>query len=122
MNPTMRIIPKRIHTKRFLGGAGLGLFVALSIHALTPLHARVNRTRLLYWHGDVTQKKIALTFDDGPNEPYTSEILKILKDNNIRATFFLVGKNVEAEPEAAREIAAAGHVIGNHSYDHHNLI
>ena len=77
---------------------------------------------MLYWHGDRKEKKVALTFDDGPNEPYTSQILEILKTNNIHATFFMVGKNVETFPAAAQAIAAAGHVIGNHSYDHHNLL
>ena len=72
----------------------------------------------IYWHGNLDEKKIALTFDDGPSEPYTSEILKILKDNNIKATFFMVGKNVEFFPEAAKAVAEAGHAIGNHSYDH----
>ena len=112
----------RHHGKRFFFGVGLGLFVAISIHALTPLHARVNRPKELYWHGDATEKKIALTFDDGPNEPYTSEILKVLKENDVRATFFMVGKNVEKYPDAARAVVAAGHAIGNHSYDHHNLL
>jgi peptidoglycan-N-acetylglucosamine deacetylase len=110
------------HKKKFFTGMGSALFVIISIHAFTPLHARANRPRLLYWHGDGTEKKVALTFDDGPNEPYTSEILKILKDNHIRATFFLMGENVETFPEAARAIVAAGHTIGNHSYDHRNLL
>ena len=108
--------------KRLLAWAGACLAGLLSIPALTPLHAKANRPQTLYWHGDPRAKTIALTFDDGPNEPYTSEILKILKDNNVRATFFLLGKNVEAEPAAAREILAEGHVIGNHTYDHRNLV
>ena len=101
-------------------GAMFVLF--LSAHAFTPLSAKANLPKILYWHGDGSEKKIALTFDDGPNEPYTSQILKILKDNNVRATFFMVGKNVEAFPSAARAIVQAGHAIGNHSYDHHNLV
>jgi polysaccharide deacetylase family sporulation protein PdaB len=92
------------------------------MHALASLQAKVNKPRLLYWHGDPAVRKIALTFDDGPNEPYTAEILKILKENQVRATFFLVGKNVEADPQTARDILAAGHAIGNHSYDHRNLV
>jgi polysaccharide deacetylase family sporulation protein PdaB len=112
------IIPKR----KVITGMGTGVFLALLIHALTPLHAKINRPAILYWHGDLAEKKIALTFDDGPNDPYTSEVLKVLKDNHVRATFFLVGKNVEANPQAAREIVAAGHAIGNHSYDHRNLV
>jgi polysaccharide deacetylase family sporulation protein PdaB len=112
----------RIPKKRFLTGISAGLFLALTAHGLTPLDARANRSHLLYWHGDRHVKKVALTFDDGPNQPYTAEILKILKENDVRATFFLVGKNVEGDPQTARDIVAAGHFIGNHSYDHHNLL
>ena len=103
-------------------GVGVSVFFALSINAYTPLHAKINRPRIIYWHGDLAEKKIALTFDDGPNDPYTSEVLKILKDNRVQATFFLLGKNVEANPQSARDIVAAGHAIGNHSYDHRNLV
>jgi len=118
MRKKRAIIPKR----KLVTGMGAAVFLALSINAFTPLHAKINRPMLLYWHGDPLEKKIALTFDDGPNDPYTSEVLKILKDNNVRATFFLIGKNVETEPEAASAIVAAGHAIGNHSYDHRNLV
>jgi peptidoglycan/xylan/chitin deacetylase (PgdA/CDA1 family) len=69
-------------------------------------------------HVATQEKVISLTFDDGPNEPYTSRVLKILRDNNIRATFFLIGKNVEFFHDAAQEIVREGHVIGNHSYSH----
>lgn len=66
-----------------------------------------------------TDKKIvALTFDDGPNEPYTSQILEILAKNNIRATFFPVGENVMQGHDALKKIAEAGHEIGIHSYSH----
>jgi peptidoglycan/xylan/chitin deacetylase (PgdA/CDA1 family) len=65
-----------------------------------------------------SSKKIALTFDDGPYGTSTSKILDILEKNNVPATFFLIGKNVEKFPEQARRILADGFVIGNHSYDH----
>jgi len=71
---------------------------------------------------ETTDKVVALTFDDGPNEPYTGQVLKILRDNNIRATFFLIGENVEIYRDAAREIAREGHVLGNHSYSHPFLL
>jgi len=64
------------------------------------------------------EKVIALTFDDGPNEPYTSEILDILKKYNIKATFFEVGKNIEKYPKTTERIFKEGHVIGNHTYSH----
>jgi peptidoglycan/xylan/chitin deacetylase (PgdA/CDA1 family) len=69
------------------------------------------------WHGPRNRPAIALTFDDGPSEA-TQEILDILARHNAAATFFLCGANVERLPEVAREIAAAGHEIGNHSYGH----
>jgi peptidoglycan/xylan/chitin deacetylase (PgdA/CDA1 family) len=65
------------------------------------------------------QRQIALTFDDGPNEPYTSELLDLLKREQVKATFFVVGKSAEANPEVVRRIVADGHVVGNHSYNHH---
>ncbi len=86
------------------------------------LLAHTNRAGIIYYHGDTTVKKVALTFDDGPNEPYTSEILSTLKENHAHATFFLVGKNVEAYPEITREIVKEGHAIGNHSYSHKDLV
>jgi chitin deacetylase len=72
----------------------------------------------VFWRYHTHDKVIALTFDDGPNEPYTSEVLKILKDNGIHATFFLIGNNVKYYPNTAREIVREGHVIGNHTYSH----
>ncbi len=65
--------------------------------------------------------ELALTFDDGPNPAWTPRLLDVLGGYGVRATFFLVGRYVEAEPELARAIAAAGHVIGNHSWSHPNL-
>jgi len=64
------------------------------------------------------EKVIALTFDDGPNEPYTSEVLKVLDDNGIKATFFVIGENAEAYPETIKEIVRDGHIVGNHTYSH----
>ncbi|HUY53129.1 MAG TPA: polysaccharide deacetylase family protein [Candidatus Dormibacteraeota bacterium] len=70
------------------------------------------------WRVKTKDKLIAMTFDDGPNEPYTSQILDILSENNIKATFFMVGKCIERYPEAAKKVLAAGHSIGNHSVSH----
>ncbi len=72
----------------------------------------------VYYEGATEEKVVALTFDDGPNEPYTSQILDILASRDIKATFFVIGSNVELYPETARRIIAEGHVIGNHSYSH----
>jgi len=64
------------------------------------------------------EKVIALSFDDGPNEPYTSQVLRILDENGVKATFFLIGENAEFYPETVRKIARAGHIIGNHTFHH----
>ncbi len=61
---------------------------------------------------------IALTFDDGPAPPTTEAILDLLRERQVKATFFLCGKNVERYPEVARRIHAEGHTIGNHTYSH----
>lgn len=67
-------------------------------------------------------RQVALTFDDGPNDPYTQRLLDVLARHQAKATFFLIGKYVRQRPEIARAIKAAGHAIGNHTYNHPNLI
>lgn len=66
--------------------------------------------------------KVALTFDDGPHPIFTSKILKILETNNAKATFFVIGKNVEQYPDITKEILKYNCEIGNHSYSHSVLI
>lgn len=65
---------------------------------------------------------IALTFDDGPNPPYTGEILRVLESEHVRATFFLVGRAAAAYPRVVRREVADGDVVGNHTWDHAHLI
>ncbi len=65
-------------------------------------------------------KELAFTIDDGPAEPYTGEMLDVLKQYNIKATFFLIGQNAERYPNLVRRIWAEGHEIGNHTYTHPN--
>ena len=64
------------------------------------------------------EKLVALTFDDGPNEPHTSELLAVLKKEKVPATFFLVGACLRRHPSLARSLVQAGHSIGNHSETH----
>ncbi|BAQ11703.1 peptidoglycan N-acetylglucosamine deacetylase a [Bacillus sp. OxB-1] len=68
-----------------------------------------------------TIKKIALTFDDGPDPKVTVQILDILQRHDAKATFFMLGSRVEYYPEIARQVAAAGHELGNHSWNHPDL-
>lgn len=67
------------------------------------------------------KKQVAITFDDGPNAELTPQILKLLKAYNAKATFFCIGKHIEAHPEIIKTIVDQGHVIGNHTYSHSNF-
>lgn len=109
----------------------MGLFAALSVwvfvvvlvlwlatSAIGSSFIRLNYHVKAYCHNpSERENKIALTFDDGPNEN-TREILDILKENNVKATFFCIGKNIEKHPDILRRIAEEGHLIGNHSHSH----
>jgi peptidoglycan/xylan/chitin deacetylase (PgdA/CDA1 family) len=64
---------------------------------------------------------VALTFDDGPNEIYTPQVLDILARYGVRATFFMVGSEVQQLPSLAQRVVSEGHAIGNHTWDHVDL-
>jgi len=70
----------------------------------------------VYHEGNSWEQAVALTFDNGPIEPYTSEILDILTSYGVKATFFISGENVELYPETVKRIIDEGHIIGNQSY------
>ncbi len=72
--------------------------------------------------GDPSRREIALTIDDGPHPTYTLKLLQILKENNVHATFFVVGEKAEEYPDLVRAEVAGGHEVGNHTYDHVSLI
>src|SRR3954451_24745758 len=80
-------------------------------HAYEPGH--------FYTVGHTRDKVIALTFDDGPGKT-TSELLDVLKQHNIKATFFMEGTQIERYASLVRAVAADGHEIGNHTYMHYN--
>ncbi len=65
---------------------------------------------------------VALTYDDGPNDPDTLKLMDVLARHDVKATFFLLGRFVQQKPEIVRALVSAGHVIGNHSWDHPRLI
>ncbi|RNA61281.1 polysaccharide deacetylase family protein [Chryseobacterium nematophagum] len=70
-------------------------------------------------HKRTKLKEVALTFDDGPTE-FTPQFLDLLKEYNIKATFFCIGKQIEKHPETFQRIISEGHTIGNHTYSHSN--
>jgi peptidoglycan-N-acetylglucosamine deacetylase len=67
-------------------------------------------------------RQLALTYDDGPNDPHTLRLLEVLARHEVRATFFVIGRYVQQRPDIVREIFRAGHVIGNHAFTHPLLI
>jgi peptidoglycan/xylan/chitin deacetylase (PgdA/CDA1 family) len=73
-------------------------------------------------NGPTNERVGALTFDDGPNPPYTNRILDVLDRQHVHATFFLVGRAVQAYPEVVSREVRSGHAIGNHTWDHPHLI
>ena len=74
----------------------------------------------IIWKKKTDEKKIWLTFDDGPEEEVTEFILETLKKFNIKASFFLIGKKIQEFPELTKEIIKEGHIVGNHSFSHLN--
>ncbi|MGN0349730.1 MAG: polysaccharide deacetylase family protein [Roseburia sp.] len=111
--------------KRYLK-RGISFFVALAcvvafgycmreqvVSGKTPENIRAT--------ADEQRKKVAITFDDGPNPDYTELLLEGLAERGVHATFFLLGKEIEKYPQIVEEIHAGGHLIGTHAYEHVNL-
>lgn len=99
-----------------LGGAAV---VYAGYASMAPRSQLYGRT---FVSGRRGSRQIALTFDDGPNDPCTLHLLEVLARQEVKATFFMIGRFVKQRPDIAREVAGAGHVIGNHTFNHPNLI
>ena len=99
-----------------IGAAALGY---AGYAAYAPRSQLYGRTYLGAGRGS---RQLALTYDDGPNDPHTLRLLEVLARHDVKATFFLIGRFVAERPEIAREVARAGHAIGNHTFNHPNLI
>lgn len=88
---------------------------------------QMSKSRTFQFFGGLTYrvntntKVVALTFDDAPSE-YTDTILTILKEKNVKATFYMIGQNIEKYPAQAKEVVSQGHELGNHSYSHVRLV
>lgn len=93
--------------------------VAAGYQSMAPTGQWYGRT---FVAGPRGSKQIALTYDDGPNDPHTLKLLEVLAKNGVRATFFMMGRYVRQRPDIASAVAQAGHVIGNHTFTHPNLI
>lgn len=91
-------------------------FLATMVNVPAP-----NPQQIVFYNGGQSQKLVALSFDDGPDNRYTPEILDILKQNDVHATFFLIGSHAAAYPDVVKRIAADGNAIGSHTWDHAQL-
>lgn len=105
----------------------LVVVLAVTVGCLYGLSRLVN-ARTFQLAGDLvprvetTQPVVALTFDDGPVSERVQPLLSILRDANVKATFFVIGEELATHPESGRQLVAAGHQLGNHSYTHQRMI
>lgn len=109
------------YSRRFWPRTILAILAVLC--ALNPAHAQTTTdwargTVLHCVPVPVSQRVIALTFDDGPEPVYTPQILRVLADNNVKGTFFMMGSHVSEYPALARSVRDAGHALGNHTWSH----
>lgn len=102
----------------------LGVALGASVVAVGAAGAYQSIGPTAQWYGRALcslprgLKQIALTFDDGPNDPYTLHLLDVLAKHGVHATFFMIGRYVRQRPDIAVEVARRGHVIGNHTFTH----
>ncbi len=101
-----------------IAGATAAAVVAAGYHTMAPRSQLYGRTFI----GAPGSRQLALTYDDGPNDPHTLRLVEVLARHNVRATFFVLGKFVAVRPDIVREIVRAGHAVANHTYSHRNLI
>lgn len=109
--------PMRMGIALALVAIAAGAFLTLS--AVLPEN---NVFGQVFFESQTNKKIVALTFDDGPYSPYTEQILDVLKEYHVPATFFVVGQNVEKYPELVQRIVDEGHQLGNHTYHHVDLL
>src|SRR5579859_3319649 len=102
-----------------LAGTAVAAAVAAGYQSMSPTGQWYGRTFTGLKPGT---KQLALTYDDGPNDPHTLRLLEVLARHDVRATFFLIGRYANRRPDIAREVARAGHAIGNHTFSHPNMI
>jgi len=109
-----------LHNRCMLGLAiAAGAAVSVGYQSMAPTGQWFGRA----FHGlRRGSKQIALTFDDGPNDPHTSNLLEVLSKHNVNATFFVIGRYARQRPDIVQDVAKRGHVIANHTFTHPSLI
>jgi peptidoglycan/xylan/chitin deacetylase (PgdA/CDA1 family) len=102
-------------------GSVMVLYLAFAVFWVGSTAPSVQWFGALTSHGSRNSNMVAITFDDGPNPPYTEQIAGILESYGVRGTFFEVGKAVVQAPGTTQRLFQAGHLVGNHSYTHGNF-
>lgn len=121
LNPDGAALRKRLRVRQLLAVI-LIIFVASTLFFTRYVYQGFGKQLDIFRRGTAEFKVVALTFDDGPDPAYTPAILDILKEYNVPATFFMVGRHVEQYPGLARRIADEGHTLGNHTWSHRSLV
>jgi peptidoglycan/xylan/chitin deacetylase (PgdA/CDA1 family) len=102
-----------------VGAAATAAAVAAGYQSMAPTAQWYGKTFTGLAPGS---RQIALTYDDGPNDPHTQRLLEVLAKHNVHATFLLIGRYIQQQPQIAREIVQARHIVGNHTFTHPLLI
>ena len=111
----------KITKKVTIIGAVLGIILGSVLLLLAVLPGNSFYGKILT-KGNTSEKVVALTFDDGPYPPFTYQVLQILKEKKVPATFFIVGENAKAYPYLVKAAADDGHLLGTHTYHHYDLL
>src|SRR5262245_16641673 len=104
------------------------LVIVVAVLVVTAAAYQISKSRTFQFFGAIVsrvntrQKVVALTFDDGPTPGATEEVLSILNEAGVKATFFVIGSELEQNLEEGRKIVAAGHELGNHTYSHKRMV
>jgi peptidoglycan-N-acetylglucosamine deacetylase len=112
-----------LKSRLFRAGAGV-LLAIVAVAGLREL-ARARTFQVvgrLVAHVDTPDRRVALTFDDGPTSKLADSIARVLSARSVRATFFVIGADMAAAPQAGRLLAAAGHELGNHTFSHARMV
>ena len=110
-----RLILFQMYAFLVLTGVGIGTVeYARFRRAVRPTAGEVQHSQM----AEALPARIALTFDDGPHSLYTPRLLEGLRERQVQATFFLIGKNIEGNEEIVKQMAEDGHLIGNHTWSH----
>jgi peptidoglycan-N-acetylglucosamine deacetylase len=125
---TIRNQPAAIYNRGMLiavlAGTAAAAAVAAGYQSMAPTGQWYGRTFTGLPRGTDRpgNRQLALTYDDGPNDPHTLRLLEVLARHEVHATFFLIGRFVQKRPDIVRDIVKAGHIVGNHTFTHPLLI